>query len=251
MKSIVGCLAATAVAVVLAGCAEVPTDAEDRAEFEAVNDPLEPTNRAIFDFNMALDKNIAKPVAKTYHEQVPEPAQKGIHNALNNLKAPMIFINDVLQAEPDRAAQTMIRFMINSTWGLGGLVDFVKDTNGPRYHGEDLGQTMAVWGVPDGPYLMLPFFGPSNPRDAAGTGAEYVADPVGYANVPAWSGYTQTGFGVLDERTEYLDPLDELERGSLDFYAALRSVYRQRRASDIANKDLPLSESFKQGGSKK
>ncbi|MGE5506638.1 MAG: VacJ family lipoprotein [Actinomycetota bacterium] len=251
MKTFVGCLAATAVAAFLAGCAEVPTDPEDRAEFEAINDPLEPTNRAIFDFNMALDRNIAKPVAKTYHEQVPEVAQKGIHNALNNLRAPMTFINDVLQGEPDRAAQTMVRFMFNSTAGLGGLYDIVTDTNGPRYHSEDLGQTMAVWGVGDGPYLMLPFFGPSNPRDAVGTGAEYVADPVGYVDIATWATASKTGVGVVDERTQYLDPLDELERGSLDFYAALRSVYRQRRANDIANKDLPLSESFKAGGSKK
>jgi phospholipid-binding lipoprotein MlaA len=250
MKSFARCLAATAVALALAGCAAVPEDPEDRAEFEAVNDPLEPTNRAIFEFNMALDRALLKPVAKGYREVMPDPAQRGVHNALNNLRSPLIFVNDVLQGNPDRAAQTLTRFMFNSTVGVFGLFDVVADTNGPRYHGEDFGQTFAAWGVGEGPYLMLPLLGPSNPRDAVGTGLEFFVDPTDRylkRRDGAWTTWTRMGVTVVDERTQLLDPLDELERGSLDFYAALRSVYRQRRANEITNKDVPLAEMLKAG----
>lgn len=240
-------------AVALAACAAVPEDPEDRAEFEAVNDPLEPANRAIFEFNLAIDRALLKPIAKGYRDVVPDQAQRGVHNALNNLRSPLIFVNDVLQGNPDRAAQTLTRFMFNSTVGLFGLFDVVADTNGPRFHGEDYGQTFATWGVGEGPYLMLPFFGPSNPRDAVGLGLEFVADPTDYyfhRRDADWAPWVRMGVNVVDERVQLLDPLDELERGSLDFYAALRSVYRQRRANDIANKDVPMSDMVKAGASK-
>jgi phospholipid-binding lipoprotein MlaA len=248
MKTFLKCLAAASMVAGLAACAAVPEDPEDRAEFQATNDPLEPMNREIFDFNMTLDEYIMKPVAKAYRANVPDAAQRSIHNFVGNMKSPLIFANDVLQGEADRGAQTMIRFMVNTTVGIGGLFDVVADTNGPRHHDEDFGQTMAVWGVPDGPYLMLPLLGPSNPRDTAGTGVEWFADPTDialYRGVGTWATWTRSGVQVVDERTLLLDPLEELKRGSLDFYAAIRSVYRQKRANDIANKDLPLSESYK------
>lgn len=238
------------VALALCACAQVPTDPEARAEFEEVNDPVEPANRAVFDFNMALDRTVLKPVARGYRAAVPEVAREKIHNAILNLRAPFTFANDVLQGEPDRAAQTLIRFMINSTAGLFGLFDVVGDTGGPKHHDEDLGQTLAVWGVGEGPYLMLPVLGPSNPRDAVGKGAEFVADPADIALGNRFSDsavWGRTGGDLLDTRTDLLDPLDDLERNSLDFYAAIRSLYRQRRANLIANRDKPLAESVSPG----
>jgi phospholipid-binding lipoprotein MlaA len=230
--------------VAVTGCAEVPEDPEARAEFRELNDPLEPMNRAIFTFNTTLDRWTLKPVAKGYRAAIPKPVRDRIHDFLHNMNGPYTFANDVLQGSPDRAAQTMIRFMINTTAGLGGMFDVVGSTGGPRYHEEDFGQTLAVWGAGEGPYLMLPFFGPSNPRDAVGRGVGMVADPtdiaIGIASTAAT--YGRMGGDLLDTRTVLLDPLDDLEKSSLDFYAAVRSLYRQRRISDINNKDRPLSE---------
>lgn len=248
MKAIVRCLASAALIVGLAACATAPADPEERAEFEAINDPLEPLNRNVFAVNMTLDEYVMQPVARGYRDTLPTGVQNSIRNVLNNLKAPYIFVNDVLQAEPDRAAQTMIRFMFNSTAGLGGLFDFVTYTNGPRHHDEDYGQTFAVWGVPAGPYLMLPLLGPSSPRDTAGLVADFFGNPTDLflaAKDLEWITYSRVGVGALDERSTLLDPLDELKRGSLDFYAAIRSVYRQKRANDIANKDLPVADAYR------
>jgi phospholipid-binding lipoprotein MlaA len=167
--------------VALSACAEVPRDPDERAEFEAANDPIEPFNRGVFEVNLALDRAVLKPVATHYRDWVPQGVRDRVHDFVLNLNAPFVFANDVLQGEPDRAAQTLDRFIINSTAGLLGLVDVVGRTGGPRYHTEDFGQTLAVWGAGEGPYLMLPVFGPSNPRDAVGKGVEMVADPTDIA----------------------------------------------------------------------
>lgn len=241
-------LCSVALLALTAACAQVPTDPEERAEYEAANDPMEPMNRAVLDFNLAVDKAVLRPVSVAYREVVPATARTGVHNAVNNLREPWVFVNDVLQGEHDRAAQAMVRFLINSTAGVLGLVDVVAENGGPRHHDEDFGQTLAVWGVGEGPYVMLPLLGPSNLRDASGLVVEHFADPVDVAlnrNDLEWATWTRLGVGILDTRTQLLDPLDELERGSLDFYSAIRSVYRQRRASLIANKDVSLTDSYK------
>ena len=159
------------------------------------------------------------------------------NDALDNLRAPVIFLNDVLQGELKRAATTLVRFIINSTLGLLGLNDIATDL-GIKGHNEDFGQTLAVWGVPEGPYVMLPLFGPSNPRDAIGMVVDFLIDPF---NI--WAGNTDRDFAVfarsgtraVDLRAIYMEALDELEKSSLDFYASIRSLYRQRRANEINN----------------
>ena len=239
-----------AISVVMSGCATAPTDPEDRADWESLNDPLEPANRAIFDFNMKFDDYVLAPIARTYRYVMPAQGQLAVHNFLANLSSPWIFVNDALQMNGVRAFETAERFFVNSTIGVGGLFDPVAANKGPLHHDEDFGQTLAVWGVPEGPYLMLPFLGPSNPRDTTGLVTEYFADPTDIVlsdNDLDWAVWTRFGLDVVDLRTQLLDPLDDLKKSSLDYYSAIRSIYRQRRDSLISNKDLPVTKIVEQG----
>jgi phospholipid-binding lipoprotein MlaA len=210
------------------------------------NDPFEPTNRAIFDVNDSFDKAIALPAAKAYVDVVPAFARNGVHNFLVNLNSPVVFANDVLQGEVERAGQTLARAGINSTVGLGGLIDVAADIDLPP-HTEDFGQTLGVWGTSEGPYLVLPFLGPSNPRDAVGMGVDLFFDPLTYAdydNKTFWSIMRGAG-SALDLRSQNIDSLDAVERSSIDYYAALRSLYRQQRNNEIHNNNpnaQPLPE---------
>jgi phospholipid-binding lipoprotein MlaA len=219
---------------VLAACA----DAESRRE----NDPLEPMNRTVFDANDAVDKAVALPIAKAYVEVVPEFARTGVHNFLENLDLPVTFANDVLQGELDRAAHTFARLTINTTIGIGGLIDVASDAD-LQEHTEDFGETLAVYGVDEGPYLVLPLFGPSNPRDTAGMVVDVFLDPLTYAkyhNKWLWANLRIAG-EFLDARSRNIDALDTIERGSIDYYAAMRSLYRQHRENEIRN-GRPSSE---------
>lgn len=239
-RSAVARLAAPLFALALvAGCATPPPadDKEAVAEWEQTNDPLEPMNRAIFDFNDAVDKALIKPVAQGYRDYVPAYGRERIRDFMNNLRTPFILANDVMQGEPDRAMQTLMRFAFNTGFGIGGLID-VATEGGIPYHDEDFGQTFAVWGIGEGPYLVLPLFGPSNPRDATSLALEFVSDPFSLwmSNTDrAWATWSRAITAGVDKRESYLDPLDEVERSSLDYYSALRALYRQRRDADIKN----------------
>ena len=155
--------------LLLAGCATAPPpeDKEAVAAFKEANDPYEPFNRAMLDFNLALDKAILRPVTSVYLEVVPDPLQTNVHNFLQNLRGPVIFANDLLQGELDRAGTALLRFAMNSTFGILGINDFAAEV-GIEKHDEDFGQTLAIWEVESGPYLVLPVFGPSSPRDGVG-----------------------------------------------------------------------------------
>ncbi len=227
-----------AAAFLFAGCATPPKDdPEALAEFEKANDPIEPFNRVVFDFNLFVDKLIFKPIATMYDGAMPEYGQERVHNVLANMRAPVVFINDVLQGEGERAGVTAGRFAINTTVGVLGIFDVAAEW-GLEPHSEDFGQTFAVWGAPEGFYLVLPIFGPSNPRDGLGLLAEAVLDPVNY-----WARsedidelpISRTLATGVDIRARNLATLDEIERTSIDFYAAIRSLYRQRRADEIRN----------------
>lgn len=241
------------VSLVATGCATAPgsDDPEAVAEFQEINDPAEPTMRAVFAFNQALDKAILKPVSKGYREVAPQKLRTGVHNVLNNLRSPVIFFNDVMQGEFERAIATLMRFLINSTIGVLGLSDTAGDM-GIEYHNEDFGQTLAVWNMPEGPYLMLPIFGPSNPRDAIGRVVDFFIDPL---NMWAqntdneWTMYTQTAVDAVDFRALHYDTIEDLEKSSLDFYAAVRSLYRQRRTDEINNGIVDPSTSVPSIGS--
>lgn len=229
-------VAAAAAVSLVSACATLPEDPEERAEAEAVNDPLEPTNRAVYDFNVYLDQNVAEPVAEAYRDTTPDWLRLAIHNLLANLQEPYTAGNDLLQGNPGAAADALGRFFINSTFGMLGTQDVVAETGGAKRHKTDLGVTFAVWGAEEGPYLMLPFFGPSNLRDGAGRAADFFADPTGAVIASQGLGVINNvtmGVDILDTRTEHLDTLKEIRRTSIDEYAAIRSLYRQFRAAAL------------------
>jgi phospholipid-binding lipoprotein MlaA len=220
-------------AMLMSACATPPTDPEARKSFDEANDPLEPTNRTTFEFNMAFDKYLLKPVAEGYRWSLPDDTRAGIRRILANLRAPITFGNDVLQGNMGRAMETLMRMTVNTIMGMGGFFD-VAGQYGLQRHEEDFGQTLAVWGFDEGPYLMLPIFGPSNVRDAIGLGVDAVADPLGwFIGTPEL--FARAAVEGIDKRSQVIEPLDELERTSVDFYATIRSLYRQRRMDEINN----------------
>jgi phospholipid-binding lipoprotein MlaA len=216
------------------GCAGTPREATvDDPDSE--HDPAEPVNRAIFKANMAADHAVMKPVAEAYTEHVPEGVQKGIHNVVQNLKEPAVAVNDALQGNMKQAWQSVQRLTLNTTVGVVGFFD-VADKWGLPPHKADFGQTLAVWGVGDGPFVELPLLGPSNARDTVGTVIDLAMNPLTFVGgAPAtYAGAATGGAAVVDTRAQHLNDLDELERNSLDFYASLRSVYRQHRDAEIS-----------------
>ncbi len=223
---------------VLAGCAAAPAnDPEALAEFQETNDPGERVNRAIFGFNQGLDKAVIKPVTGVYRTVAPDPVRRSVHNFLENLRSPVTFFNDILQGEFKRAMTTAGRFIVNSTAGLLGLFDQATP-RGLEPHREDFGQTLAVWGFEEGSYLMLPVLGPSNYRDAIGFVVGTLMDPLNlWANNTGreYIANSRTVAAGIDTRDQLWDVLDDLEKSSIDFYAAIRSLYRQRRADEIKN----------------
>ncbi len=233
----------------LAACATAPEDEEARIAYEETNDPLEPTNRFLFDVNNAVDKAVLKPVAKGYRSVVPSDARNGIRNFFDNAGTPVILINDILQGQGGRAAETLVRFFVNSTAGFFGFFDVAGDY-GLERHEEDFGQTLAVWGAGEGPYMMLPVFGPSNVRDTVGLIADSFMNPLSYwasnndLRIPRYGASLVDG---IDKRSRKIETLEDIERDSLDFYATLRSLYRQDRKSEILNgevTDIPVPEIF-------
>ncbi len=223
----------------LGGCAGVPSDPADREAYYETNDPVEPLNRTIFRFNQGLDSVLFKPLATIYREVLPKTLQDSIRNFLNNLRTPVILANNILQGDPEGARNTIARFTVNSIIGFGGFGDPAGDL-GVKFRNEDFGQTLATWGVGEGAYLMLPLFGPSNPRDVVGLVVDTFADPINiWADntdrnaVPI----TRTLVRGIDRRARNLKTIDELEKSSLDFYATIRSLYRQIRSDEIRNGD--------------
>lgn len=226
---------AACIGMLAAGCATPPpaSDQAAVAAFNEANDPYEPFNRAMLEFNLALDKAILKPVAYVYKEAVPDPLQINVTNFLANLRGPVIFANDLLQGEFERAGNTLLRFAMNSTIGILGINDFAGEA-GIVGHTEDFGQTLATWDVDDGPYLVLPVFGPSNPRDGVGILADSLMDPFTWLT-PFEFRIGRTVGTAVDRRARNYDQINDLEKNSLDFYAAIRSLYRQRRVDEIRN----------------
>ncbi len=234
----------------VAGCASQPkpaadtwsaNDNQDIEEIDQENDPLELFNRFAFSFNLALDTFIFRPAAATYRFLLPVEVRDSVRNALRNLSTPVILANDLFQGELERAETTLVRFFVNSTVGLLGLFDVAADWGYP-YHDEDFGQTLAVHGVGEGFYLVLPIFGPSNPRDGIGILVDTFLDPLTYvaqANDDEVYLFARTAISGIDLRSRNIEALDDLKRDSIDFYARIRSLYRQKRANEIRNGEAP------------
>jgi len=206
----------------------------------AQNDPWERTNRDIFDFDVRVDHLVARPIAKSYKAAVPEVVRDGVHNVLTNLNAPVVLANDVMQGDGDKAANTAGRILINSIIGVGGLIDVASKIGIPG-HDNDFGITLARNGVGEGPYLMLPFAGPLPPRDLLGTGVDLAFDPMTYVRFHGRDTWRagRFGLGILDGRVLQLEDVESIERSSVDFYAAVRNLYRQSRRSKIIEKVAP------------
>jgi phospholipid-binding lipoprotein MlaA len=223
------------VACTLCGCAKPPTDPAGRAAFEQINDPLEPMNRKILAANMVFDKLLLRPVAKIYVTILPVGARDAVHRVLDNVGEPLIIVNNVLEGRFKEAGISVGRFALNTTVGIGGLLDVARQS-GLKRQPADFGQTLYVWRFPGGPYLMLPILGPSNPRDGIGMGVDAFIDPISYVGRVEDVNSLNIGryvLGGVDRRAAVLDTLDDLEKNSLDFYAELRSLSQQQRAAEL------------------
>ena len=211
----------------------------DTSKFEdEIYDPIEPVNRAIFNFNNVADKVILEPVAKGY-KKLPSPLQSGISNFLSNLRAPLVVVNQLLQGQGENAIESTGRFLVNSTVGVFGIFD-VADNMGLEEKEEDFGQTLAKWGVGDGFYIVLPLFGPSNVRDTTGMIMTMITDPINAYAVSegeAWIVPMRTAANAVDQRSKIIDEVNALRDNSVDYYAAVRSSYYQNRKAAINNTD--------------
>lgn len=209
----------------------MPQDPIDREIHATKNDPFEPTNRYIFDVNLALMDMAINPIATMYREGVPEPYRDGVRNFLDNLQMPVTILNSALQGDWNNTAEASMSFFINTTAGLGGIFDIPGSfDDAPRK--ADFGETLAVWGVGEGPYVMLPLVGPSSARDTVGLGVDILTDPLTYLLSPVWS-YTRAGGQAVQATSDTQSQVSELRRSSVDFYASVRSLYRQNREAEI------------------
>ncbi|MBC6440432.1 MAG: VacJ family lipoprotein [Rhodospirillales bacterium] len=220
-------------ALALAACtttSEDPVEQEIRAQ---ANDPAEAANRYIFDVDMAVWDITVNPIAEVYNDAIPEPYRNGIRNLLENLQMPSTIINSALQGDWENTVDASVSFLINTTAGLGGIFDipgnFDKE---PRK--EDFGQTLAVWGFDEGPYIVLPLIGPSTARDTVGLGVGILTDPLTYVLSPTLS-YARSGTSLIQSSGDQQEGLADLRQTSIDFYAAVRSLYRQNRNARISN----------------
>lgn len=210
-------------------------EAGEETHVDPVSDPLEPVNRAIFGFNEKVDYYVLDPITRGYRFLVPTPARRGVERFFRNLKAPVVFANLVLQGRGRDAAVTVGRFAANTTLGVGGVFDYADDVIGLERTEADFGQTLAVYGIPGGPYLIVPLFGPSNARDAVGSVADTAMNPLTYFVAPLqlqWSLLFGGSQGIA-YREANADALDALRAASVDFYAALRSAYTQAREGAV------------------
>ena len=216
-----------AAALLSAGCASTANP----------RDPLEPVNRGIYQFNDAVDTVVMKPVSEAYRAVLPSFARTGVRNFLDNIKDVLNFANNALQGKRDEALNDFARVMINSTWGLLGILDVASEA-GLHKNDEDFGQTLGRWGVPDGPYVVLPFLGPSNLRDALALIVDWKTDPVTYVD-PRRDRRIIWGVRIISRRADLLDASNLLETAALDPYEFLRDAYIQRRRNQVYDGNPP------------
>ena len=214
----------------------VTTGCATTSSGQGANDPFENINRSILNFNLESDRVFLKPIARGYSRVIPQPIRNGVRNFFSNLWEPMTIVNDLLQGKIGLAAKDSFRFLVNSTAGIFGIFDVASHLYLPK-HREDFGQTLGVWGVPTGPYLVLPFLGPSNLRDTVGLIPQYLyADMVIHIDSP--ESYYVAGLRLTGARSQLLG-LDEILNLQPDKYLFLRENYRQQRISAIFDGNPP------------
>jgi phospholipid-binding lipoprotein MlaA len=210
--------AALVVAVaLLAGCAAAPSR----------EDPFEPMNRALYQFHDTVDTAVVKPVAQAYIDVVPELVRTGVSNVFNNIEDLISAVNDLLQGKLDKLDDDLARVLLNTAFGVGGIFDLASMVGIERGN-EDFGQTFGAWGLPQGPYLFVPFFGPTTVRDGSGTLVRIMVGPVGYiGEVPVRN--SLYGLGAVDLRAQALSAGAIVDTAALDRYLFIRNAYLQRR----------------------
>ncbi len=199
-------------------------------------DPLEGMNRTTYKFNVVLDHAITRPIARSYRVLVPIPLRKAVSNFLANLEYPTVILNDALQGKLRNAGSDALRFIVNSTIGIGGLTDPATRV-GLTAHDEDFGQTLGHWGMPSGPYLMLPLLGPSSLRDAASRYVNHFTN-LEYQPESNNTGYVLLALSVIDTRTELL-AADEAIDAAFDPYTLVRNAYLARREFQVRDGVMP------------
>ena len=205
-------------------------------------DPMEPLNRAVFGFNDRIDRALIRPVAVVYDQAVPPLVQRGVGNFFGNLSDVWSVANNVLQFKPQEAAEMFLRVGVNTLFGFAGIVDIATELRLPKNR-QDFGQTLGVWGVNPGPYVVLPILGPSSVRDAVGSAVDLNVDLVGNLRDVPLRNSLQAARAV-DKRAELLDTTNALDQAALDRYTFARDVYLKRRSSSISNQVEVKEERF-------
>lgn len=219
-------------AMTLSGCASFRT--------AAPGDPIEPINRGIYSFNSTFDHYLLKPIAKGYDAVVPSLVKTGVSNVFQNMSDAQSLVSDALQLKGTKFGDDLGRVMLNTTFGIGGMFDLATQLGIERGN-EDIGQTLGYWGIGAGPYLVIPFLGPSSLRDAVGRFGDSKVNPLSYvSSVPVRN--SLTGLGVVDARVGLFPAEDLLNQASLDKYTFLRSAYLQRRQSLVLDGKRPKDE---------
>lgn len=224
------------VALTTASCASVNGPSPD-------HDPFESYNRAMFQFNDAVDRNVVKPVAAAYKDYVPSPIRTGISNFFSHLGDILVILNDLLQGKFAQARDDSLRFFVNTVFGVFGIFDVASHMELPKHH-EDFGQTLGYWGISSGPYLVLPFLGPSSIRDTTGLLVDSQFDPI-YDISDTEARYATIGLKAVDTRAELLGASKVLDQAAFDRYAFLRDAYLQRRKHLVHDGAPPQDENSK------
>ena len=226
--------AAAAMMALAAGCATVPGEQRDP------RDPWEPYNRSMTKFNDAVDDAVLKPVATAYRDVLPQPVRTGVSNFFGNLSDAWSFVNNVLQGKPEGSLHSFWRVVINSTVGLGGVLDPATEMRLERRR-EDFGQTLGRWGVPPGPYFVIPLLGPSTVRDTAALPVDIYGNPLGQMHDVAWRN-SLAALQVVNTRATVLNAIDLLDAAALDPYTFTRDAYLQKRLNDVYDGNPPVDE---------
>lgn len=225
---------------VLSGCANVGKKADE--------DPLSGYNHVMYQFNYTVDGVILRPVTSIYRGIVPEQGRTMVSNFLSNVYSPVVFANSVLQGDPQNSFATLWRFIINTTFGLGGLFDAASEI-GLHNRSTGFGDTLGVWGIPSGPYVVLPIIGPSNTRDSVGRLADAFSNPFIYVDQGYGLSMALWGATAIDQRSQNFQLIDDIYHSSLDPYTTMRSGYTQKREADVRRakmkRDKALEDAMK------